>query len=232
MSNDITLDVFSRALPKASKGLLTQQMVDNINKRMTDPILRESYRDNLIGFASVMGEGKYRMQDYINAVRYVSFKLTGSTNVEAYTKTFPDRYQRMLNDGVEQKSMAAIFTGYNKSKIVNKIYEYSLVPTHVLNADLHQRALNTQADLMIHANSEKVRCDAANSLLTHLKRPEVQKVEIDVGISEDKVIDELRQSTLELVRQQKLMIEAGQMTTKEIAHSKLVIEDADFEEVK
>jgi hypothetical protein len=230
-SPDVSLDMFNAALPKGSRNLLTQKMVDNINNRMVDPVLREAYRDNLIGFAAVMGEGKYRMQDYINAVRYVSFKVTGSGNSEAYIKTFPDRYQRFLDNKVESKAIAAISTGYNKSKLVMRIYELTLVPTYILNADLHQRALNTQADLMINAKSEKVKSDAANSILTHLKRPEAQKVEIAMTTKGDSVIDDLRKSTLELVKQQKMMIESKQMTTKEIAHSQLIIENAEFEEV-
>jgi hypothetical protein len=33
----------------------------------------------------------------------------------------------------------------------------TLVPSYVLNADLYQKALNTSAELMISAKSEKVR---------------------------------------------------------------------------
>jgi hypothetical protein len=81
---------------------------------------------------------------------------------------------------------------------------------------------------MTSANSEKVRCDAANSLLTHLKMPETQKVELEIGVKEDSSIAALRATTLELARQQRLMMESGAMNAQEIGHSKLVIEDAEI----
>ena len=171
-----------------------------------------------------MADGKFKVTQYIDAVRYVSFKLMGCTNIEAYTKTFPDKYQRFVQQGVSAKDIASYVTAYNKSKLVNLIFEQTLIPTHVLNQDLYQRALNVQADLMINAKSEKVRCDAANSLLTQLKAPEVKKVELDIGVKEDSSIAALRATTLELARQQRLMVESGAMNAQEIAHGRLIIE--------
>lgn len=75
-----------------------------------------------------------------------------------------------------------------------------------------------------------MRCDAANSLLTHLKMPETQKVELEIGVREDSSIAALRATTLELARQQRLMVESGAMNAQEVAHGKLVI-DAEFVEV-
>ena len=84
---------------------------------------------------------------------------------------------------------------------------------------------------MSNAKSEKVRCDAANSLLTHLKMPETQKVELDIKVAEDSSIAALRASTLALSRQQRLMIEAGAMNSQEVAHSRLEIIDVEAREV-
>ena len=83
---------------------------------------------------------------------------------------------------------------------------------------------------MMNAKSEKVRCDAANSLLTQLKMPETQKVELDIGVKEDGSIAALRATTMELARQQRLMMESGAMNAQEIAHGKLII-DGEFQEV-
>jgi len=225
MSGVMTLDQFQRALPKSCKNNIDQGVIDGINKLMVSPALKETYRDNLLSYTSVMADGKYRIQGYLDAVRYVSFKLLGASNIEAYTKTFPDRYQRLLNDQVDARGISQFVSHYNKTQLVNKIMEQTLVPTHILNADMYQKALNVQAELMLDARSEKVRCDAANSLLTHLKRPETQKIELDVNIKDDKSIDDLRATTLELVKQQKAMIESNSMSVKQIAHSKLVIEE-------
>ena len=220
----LTLDQFQLALPDKVKKSINQELIDQINNTLSDPEMYESYRDNVISYTKVMADGKFKVTQYIDAVRYVSFKLMGCTNIEAYTKTFPDKYQRFIQQGVQAKDIASYVTAYNKSKLVNLIFEQTLIPSHVLNQDLYQRALNVQADLMINAKSEKVRCDAANSLLTQLKAPEVKKVELDIGVKEDSSIAALRATTLELARQQRLMVESGAMNAQEIAHGKLIIE--------
>ena len=190
----------------------------------------EAYRDNLLSYTKVMADGRFKVQEYVNAVKYVSHKLMGCTNIEAYTKTFPDKYQRFVAQGVQAKDIASYVTAYNKSKLVNLIFEQTLIPSYVLNQDLYQRALNVQADLMVNSGSDKVRCDAANSLLTHLKMPETQKVELEIGVKEDSSISQLRQATLELARQQRLAMEAGAMNAQEVAHTKITI-DVDATEV-
>ena len=220
----LTLDTFKAALPDKVKKSINQELVDSINQTLSDPDMYETYRDNLLSYASVMADGRFKMESYISAVKYVSHKLMGASNIAAYIKTFPDKYQDFLNRGVETKDIASYVTAYNKSKLVNLIMEQTLIPSYVLNQDLYQKALNVQAELMLTAKSEKVRSDAANSLLTQLKMPEVNKVQLDVNVKEDGSIAALRESTLELVRQQKLMVQAGAMNAQEVAHSKLVID--------
>jgi hypothetical protein len=184
----------------------------------------ESYRDNLLSYTKVMADGRFKIDSYVDAVKYVSHKLMGATNIESYIKTFPVKYQNFVNQGVASKDIASYVTAYNKGKLVNLIFEQTLIPSYVLNQDLYQKALNVQAELMVSSHSDKVRCDAANSLLTHLKMPETQKVELEIGIKEDSSIAALRATTLELSRQQRLMMEAGAMNATEVAHSKLVID--------
>lgn len=227
MSHDLTVEVFSRALPKKFRGNATQSLVDHVNGLVSDPIMREQYRDNLLGFTSVMQNGRFKMEQYIDAVRYVSFKLTGASNILAYTRTFPDRYQSFLDNGTSDKDIASYITSYNKNKLVNLIMEQTLIPAYVYNAELYQKALNVQAELMYGANSEKVRTDAANSILTQLKQPEIKKIELDVGIKEDDVIKELRETTLALVAQQKQMLLAGASSAKDVAHSSILIEQVE-----
>lgn len=220
----LTIEQFRMALPDKVKKSVNQELIDSVNNVLIDPEMFESYRDNLISYTKVMTDGRFKVPEYVNAVRYVSHKLMGCTNIEAYTKTFPDKYARFVANGVQAKDIASYVTAYNKSKLVNLIFEQTLIPSYVLNQDLYQRALNVQADLMVTAKSEKVRCDAANSLLTQLKMPEVTKVELDIGVKEDSSINALRQATLELARQQRLSMEAGQMTAEGVAHSKLTID--------
>ena len=218
----ITEEQFKAALPPTVKRLVNSQIVDSINAVLQDEETREVFRENLLSYGNVMKEGRFKMTSYISAVKYVSFKLLGKTNKDAYINTFPDKYQRFLLAGVEEKVIASYTSTYNKSKLVNLIYEQTLIPTHVLNAHMFQDALNVQASLMLNARSEKVRSDAANSLLIHLKRPETTKLELDIGLKQDKTIEVLRATTQKLVETQKKLIASRSCDAKEIAEATLV----------
>jgi hypothetical protein len=220
----LTIDQFKTALPDKVKKSINQELIDKINGTLADPDTYEAYRDNLLSYTRVMADGRFKIESYVDAVRYVSHKLMGCSNIEAYTKTFPDKYQRFIQQGVHAKDIASYVTAYNKSKLVNLIFEQTLIPSYVLNQDLYQKALNVQAELMITAKSEKVRSDAAAHLMNALKMPETQKVELEIGVKEDSSIAALRASTLELARQQRMMMESGAMNAQEVAHQRLVLD--------
>jgi hypothetical protein len=220
----LTIDQFKTALPDKVKKSINQELIDKINGTLADPDTYEAYRDNLLSYTRVMADGRFKIESYVDAVRYVSHKLIGCSNIEAYTKTFPDKYQRFIQQGVHAKDIASYVTAYNKSKLVNLIFEQTLIPSYVLNQDLYQKALNVQAELMITAKSEKVRSDAAAHLMNALKMPETQKVELEIGVKEDSSIAALRASTLELARQQRMMMESGAMNAQEVAHQRLVLD--------
>jgi hypothetical protein len=227
----ITREQFQKVLPKDVRSRVTDEVIDNINKLIQEPELRDSFRDNLLTYAGVMAEGRYKLQGYIDACRFVSYKLLGSSNMESYIKTFPDRYQRLLDEGTDNSSLAAYASMFNKTQMVNKIYEQTLIPTHVLNADIYQKAINTQAYLMLNANSEKVRTDAANSLLNHLKKPETNKIQLDIGYKDDKTLEDLRATTQALVEQQRRLLEEKVIDAKYVAESVIIpreIEDAEY----
>jgi len=222
--DDFTIDQFKRALPGNLKKSVNVDLVNQIKSTLGDPEMYETYRDNMLSYTKVMQEGRFKVSSYIDAVKYISHKLMGDTNIAAYIKTFPAKYQRFITQGVASKDVASYVTAYNKSKLVNLIYEQTLIPSYILNADMYQKALNVQCELMTSANSEKVRSDAANSILTHLKMPETQKVDLNIGLQENSAIEALKASTLELVAQQRQMLSAGAMNAEEVAHSRLIIE--------
>lgn len=221
-----SLEEVERALPSQLKGGMTPEIVANLNKMVTEPEFAEQVRDNLISYTSVLrGEGRFRLEDYINAVVYVSYKLMGYTDKDCYMRTFPDRYALLVGRGASSKDIAAYVSAYNRGVLVNKILEQTLIPSWVLNQDLYQRALNVQADLMLHAKSEKVRTDAANSILNHLKKPDAQKVELSIGVKETDTVLSLHDQMRKLVESQQALIRQG-VSTREIAHQ-VLIQDAE-----
>jgi hypothetical protein len=218
----LTIEQFQEALPEKMKRSVNKEVIDSINKVLADPDFYEQYRDNLLSYTKVMQEGKFKISQYVDAVKYVAYKHMGLTNRDAYAKTFPEKIMRFMVQGVSDKDIASYSTAYNKSKLVTLLYEQTLIPTHILNQDLFQKALNVQAELMVSANSEKVRSDAANSLINALKPPETKKVQLDVGVREDQSIQALREATMALAAQQRAALQSGASNAQQVAEAKII----------
>lgn len=224
----LTVEQFQTVLPEKMKKSVNPQILQTLNDMLADPDMCETYRDNLIGYTTVMIDGKFKLEGYVMAVKYVSFKLMGCSNIDAYTRTFPQKMQRWTQiQNLEAKEIASYVTAYNKSKLVNLILAQTLIPTHVLNADIFQKAINVQVELMTSATSEKVRQDAANSLLTHLKAPQETKLQIDVSAATSDSIASLRASVEEHARLQREAIEFGLLTPSQVAEKRLIQSDKD-----
>lgn len=219
----LTKQEVQQALPANLKSAVTDGLVTKINQIIADPLVAESIRNNFISYTSVLKDGKFKIEDYLNAVHYVSYKLMNNSNQEAWAKTFPDRYQLLLTKGTSSKDIAAHVSAYNKGKLVNLIYEQTLVPSWVLNADIYQKAINTQVELMTDPDvSPKVRSDAANSILTHLKKPEVGKVQVDLGIVENSGLNDLKKALEDMAKAQQGAIRDGTHDLKTIAATPLI----------
>ena len=218
----LTVDQVKAVMPARCKQNITDELVAQINELVEEPEVRELYRQNVLGYSDVLKDPNFSVKGYIHAVKYVGYKLMGYTNQDAWIKTFPDRYERMLRENKDPTYIRAIVSAYNRGQMVNRILEQSLVPTWVLNQDIYQDAINTQARLMMTAKSEKVRADAANSILTHLKRPEAAQVKLSVDVNEDESVKELRQAVTALAHQQRQAIATGLQDAKEVAEAKII----------
>lgn len=217
----LTVKDVQEVLPGALKNKATQPFVDRINTIVKDSMVAEQVRTNFVTYASVLAEGRFSVADYLKAVVYVSYKLMGATNQDAYRKTFPERYKKFKTAGATDQTISAYVSMYNKGKLVNLVLEQTLVPTWVLNQGLYQRAINTQAAIMQDQSvSPKVRSDAADSLMRELKRPEATKVEMDIGIKVSDEMTDLRDMLGDLAKTQKDLIERG-VPTQKIAHQQM-----------
>lgn len=217
----IEYNVFKDLVPKTQRGLITPEFVDRLNEWNNDPKLVESFKENLLSYTGVLKDGKYKLEDYVYAVKYVSYKLLGSSDIDAYAITFPDRYQRLTDEGLDRNGISPYAAAYKKNKLVNAIIEQTLVPSHVLNAPLHQEALNELAYIMVNGKSEMARVNAATAIIAATKQPEKTKIELDISVNNKDAINELRRATEELAMAQMNSIKAG-VGVKEIAESRIV----------
>ncbi len=222
MSVPITKELVARALPGNLKSAATDQLADMINQISTDPLIAEQIRDNFLSYTSVLKDGKFKVEDYLNAVAYCSYKLMGDSNQDAYFKTFPQRYANLVAAGRTPKEISSYVAAYAKGQLVNKIMEQTLVPSWVLNQHMYQAALNTQFKIMTDEDvSPKVRSDAADSLLTHLAKPKEAGPLINIDMGETSGMNELKDALSRMAQQQQTLINAG-VSTKEIAAQDIV----------
>ncbi len=228
--SELTKQQVVNALPSHFRNSVTQELVDTINNVTQDQLLAESFRENFISYSGVMKEGKFKTMDYMSAVQYVTYKHMGYSNKDAYFKTFPNRQAELVARGTSDKDISAYVSAYHRGKLVNLIMEQSLVPVWIVNQDNYQKAINVQVELMNTAVSEKVRCDAANSILTHLAKPKDQVTNINLDLRENSGLADLKNTLAALAEQQIVAIQTG-TPTKEIAGSSLVRVDEDITDV-
>lgn len=205
----ITLDVLRDVAPKKTRSMITQDLVDKLNEWNSDPALLGGFRDNVLSYINVMQSGRFKIQDYMNAVRFVSYKLIGHTDIDAYAITFPERYQRLIDAGETRDDIAPYVSIYKGNKLVVQIFEQTIVPSHVLNAPMHQEALNIALSIAKNSKSDVARVNACNTILANTKPPEAAKLEIGVTINEGSIIDDYESAMRGFVEQQKALIEAG-----------------------
>jgi len=226
---EITLDLLRQALPRAQRSMATPEIVERFNQAASGE-MADILRENFLGYMDVLQEGKFKLDDYLAAVKYVSYKVMGKSNRTAYSLVFPERFTRLMADATLSHEIDSYVTAYNKGKLVNLILGQTMVPTHVLNADYFQKALNVQMELALTAQSEMVRSQAANSILTVLKVPETAKVKIDVNVKHDNSIENLREMMARVAAEQQTLIGVG-VPLQAITATSLVT-DAEFVEVQ
>lgn len=214
----VDLQTLRDALPAKLKNSVSQEMLDRVIQS-TEPELCNQLKENFIGYTSVLLDGKFKAEDYLYAIKYVTYKLLGYTNKDSYIKTFPDRYTKLKAQGLKDDEISGYIAGYNKNKLVNLILEQTLVPTWVLNQDIYQEAINTQARLMRTAKSERVQAMAADSILNHLSKPESVPT-INIGANNDQLTD-LQNTLTQLAETQLKMIQNGK-TAKEVIEAPII----------
>lgn len=217
----LTLEEVKAAMPGTKKKLVTQSVVDKLNLIASEDEAG-NFAQQIITHASVMKSGPWSLDDYINAVRYVGYRLMEFNKKDSFSHTFPEKVKKWEAKGMDYNTMAKYMSAYNSNQLVNDIYDRALIPVHILNAGMFQEALNTQAHLMVSAKSEMVRTTAANSILTHLKAPVESKLTLDITTNSTDSVQELQETMALLAQKQVDMIASGQFHAKEVAEMKII----------
>ena len=209
------------AMPKQHRSKITQSFVDEVNLMVADPDMGELYSKNLITYSSVLQEGRFKLNDYMNATLFVSYKMLGMSSMAAFQKVFPQRCKDMFTRNVPTKDMQAYASTYNKNKLVSLIYEQTLIPDHIMYASVRHRAIAKLATLMDSQN-EHISHKASESLLRELKAPVDAKMTLDVKTQDTGVIADLASAISNLSNMQREKIIEGTIDAKGAAHSTII----------
>lgn len=211
------------AMPKQYKGSITQDLLDSFNSRLTDAT-REMSLENVVTFNNVLVDGKYSTKHYLDVITYVSHKLCGLSNTEAWKLTFPDRYKRCKEQNRTAKDLSSYVSNFHNRPLVSHILSQVMIPAHVSYAQYFHESIKKHVDLMRNADKERTQLDAAISLANILKAPEDKKLVIDVGVATSSALEDLKVATAALALQQQQMIENKIMTAKDAAHQNIITE--------
>lgn len=204
----------------------------NSTIRGSNPAIAEHFRNICIDVMdSMYGNGsRINLQDYLNAALFVTYRNTGDTKVKAYTKTFPDRVQRMQREGQSMTHLNSYADIYSKNQCVIDIQAKMLLPTHIVCHDLFYEAMRVTVNIMNDDKvSPKVRVDAANNIMTHTKQPEIKKQELDIKINDSNEIEQLKQALFDLSAKQRNDIIEGNYSVVDVINQNIYIEDKDEE---
>lgn len=228
----ITLEAVKRAYPKKIPDELAESIRDRLNlsiEHMEAEGIGQFFKEISIGYINVLGENKSNsLEEFVNASKFLSFRAVGDTLTRAYARTFPDRVSRMEREGTPMSYLHTYAQSYSKTTLVTKLQSAMAIPHHILFQDVFYKAVQTQADIMVdNSVSPKVRSDAANSLLTHLKTPEVKQMELNVGIQESNILEQFKEAMSSMAGQQKQMIDVGSSTVTDVSHQVIYTEESE-----
>ena len=222
----LTVEGLQKIYPRKVNRETLEECIEIMNKSIVDMdfVMREHYRDNLVNVIDVIKEGeRIKFADYVKAVKFCSYKMAGYTDVRAYSLTFPERIERMAREGISNANLYVYANSYSKNKVVVEIMAKLIVPTHIMYQDYFHMAVKTQVEIMTDDSvSPKVRSDAANSLMTHLKQPEIKQAELKISTNDSGVIGSLAEALNNLSSAQKQALSSGSIKLKEISEAEII----------
>lgn len=218
----VTIDDVRNSVPKNLRASITPDIVKKLNEAATDDLIRQNIQENFYTYANLLSEGKFKIEDYVNAITYVTYRIMDYGVSESWAMTFPQRHQRLVAQGKSAKDISAHASSYNKGKLVNLIMEQSLIPFWILNQGNRQKALNKQLQLMATASSEMVQMQAADSILRHTEKPKDMAPLVNIDMTESKGMQEMFELMNDLAQKQREAIKAG-LDTRVVAEQTLTV---------
>lgn len=222
---EVTLFDLQCAMP-AKKNLVTQEIVDIINKIQEEPEFQgESLVQTMVTYQSVLQKAKVGIKEYISAIRFCAYLISMDDNyTEAYKRTFYDRKfvkDRITLDTSDPRygELTSAASRYRRSKLVVDILTLSQVPMELMFAGLRYKAVGVLANVMMTAKYDRDKVAAATQLLLATKSDNI-KVDLDIKVSENSAVTDLRTQLAQMAATQTAYLQSGTTTLQELGAMK------------
>jgi len=207
-AQNITKERLRQCLPKGSSHEVTDRVMELIHNAENDTGLEQHYlEEQFLSHTSIMKQFKVSLEEYVNAVKYVS--LVGNlSNRKAWEIVFPDRLAKAeakIAENKEKEARGEPFvqvnidshvSNYNKTPLVVELRSRVAVAFDVIHAPLRTWALmqNVQLAKGIAAPTPDgemmvvtptVQQAALDTILRELKPDTKNKMEVQIGMSDE-----------------------------------------------
>lgn len=212
----LTAEELKKRFPSKSKTI-TDETVQLINDANSDPNFNgDEFLNTMYDYENVMYKNKASIKEFITALKFCAYlEAEGDNYTEAYKRArandeFVIARMNMPTDSSEYKELTFAASRYRKTPMVKDILTQADMPLYLMFQGARYKAVKTLADEMLTAQYSKDRINAADKLLTHVKPPENAKVELDVSVKQDSIIDKYEAMITNLVKTQQEQIASGQ----------------------
>lgn len=238
---EVTKEELIKRFP-SKKNTVTPEVVDLINEANNNPDFNgDEFIENMMTYQSVMMKNSGSLVEYVNALKFCAFLEADVSNyTEAYKRARAnDRFvmerANLPKDSTGYKELTNAASRYRKTPMVRDILTQAEMPLYLMFQGARYSAVSKLVEEMEDAQFSKDRISAAKAILEHVKPPENMKVELDIGVKQDNIIDRYEAMITDLVQHQKKEIAEGK-DLAEITNMSIVkkteeeILDAEYEE--
>lgn len=222
---EVTLFDLQCAMP-AKKSLVTQDIVDIINKVQEEPEFQgETLVQTMVTYQNVLQKAKVGIKEYISAIRFCAYLVSMDDNyTEAYKRTFYDRKfvkDRITLDTSDPRygELTSAASRYRRSKLVVDILTLSQVPMELMFAGLRYKAVGVLANVMMNGQYDRDRVAAAKELLLATKSDNI-KVDLDIRVNENSAVTDLRTQLAQMAATQTAYLQSGTASLQELGAMK------------
>ena len=207
-------DVIKRFPQK--KATLTDETVELINEANNNPDFNgDEFIEQMMTYQNVMTKNRGSISEYINALKFCAYlESSGDNYTEAYKRArandqFVIERANLPKDSTGYRELTNAASRYRKTPMVKDILTQADLPLYLMFQGGRYQAAAVLLDEMSNAMYSKDRISAADKFLTHVKPPENMKVELDIGIKQDNIIDRYESMISDLVAHQRQEIADG-----------------------